>query len=393
MDVETFRRLLTPTGQTLLTQVSERAGVESDYALGSRLRRYHDPALVAAAVTQNHLRGLAVRKFGTDAARMYFTHDGLEQATRGRVADYRAQRLRALGATTVVDLGCGIGADLVAFARAGMSVRGVDIDPVRAQIAQANLEALGLSGTVEAGDATKADVADDEVVFCDPARRSARGRIFRLNGLVPSWDFVTEQLSGRGLAKVMPGVAHDDIPEGVRAEWISDGGDLVECCLWGKGLAPVSSSTGDGLLRATLLPSGETMTGSGVIPDDGPVGRFLYEPDDAVIRAGLVADLAEQIGGWLPDKQIAWISTDEQVATPFAHGFTVVDEIPFRTKQMRVALQERDIGPLTIKKRGVQQSPEDVIAKLKLTGSQAATVVLTRVQGSGKAFLVEPHAR
>ena len=138
MDLATFERLLAPEGQELLAEVADRAGIESDLGLGTRLRKTHDVDLVAAAVTQNHLRGKAEVKLGADAAHLYFTHDALEQATRHRVAAHRAQRLVDSGATSVVDLGCGIGADLIAFARAGLRVRGVEQDPVRAAIAAAN---------------------------------------------------------------------------------------------------------------------------------------------------------------------------------------------------------------------------------------------------------------
>ena len=165
MDRATFDRLLSPEGQRLLADVRERAGVESDLALGSRLRERHDPALVAAAVTQCHLRGRATTKFGPDAAKLYFTHDALEQSTRGVVARHRAARLVASGVRAVLDLGCGIGGDLIACARAGLQVRGVEIDPVRAAIARANLEALGLSGEVMEADALSITPRSDEVVL------------------------------------------------------------------------------------------------------------------------------------------------------------------------------------------------------------------------------------
>ncbi|MGU3292616.1 THUMP-like domain-containing protein [Williamsia sp. M5A3_1d] len=395
MDAETFRRLLTEPGQALLAEIAQRAGVESDHALGARLRTVHDGDFVAAAVTQNHLRGLAAAKFGDDAARMYFTHDALEQATRASVATHRAQTLRSLGVRKVVDLGCGIGSDLIAAARAGIAVRGVDIDPVRVEIARANLAALDLPGTVEVGDATTATVADDEVAFFDPARRTARGRVFRLDGLTPPWDLVAQRLAGRAVAKVMPGIGHDDIPDSVRAEWVSERGKLVECCLWGAGF----DHPDPGLRVATVLPSGATMSGDSRSEaradsdEAGPVGRYLFEPDDAVIRAGLVADLAQRIDGWLPDRHIAYITTDDPADTPFARGYLVLDELPYRTKQLRAALQDLDVGTLTVKKRGVQVVPEDLIAKLRLTGTRSALIVLTRVAGAGRAFLVEPLAR
>ena len=384
MDLDTFEQLLSPTGQSLLAEIAARAGIESDLALGTRLRKTHDLELVAAAVTQNHLRAKARSKFGSAAASMYFTHDALEQSTRSVVSLHRASRLVSSGASAVVDLGCGIGGDLIAFARAGLRVRGVEIDPVRAAIAQANLDVLGLAGTVSCGDATAVSVAADEVAFVDPARRDGKGRIFDPTNCMPPWDFVTALLAGRGLAKTMPGIDHRLIPAGVEAEWVSVGGDLVEACLWGEAFASARR-------RATLLPRGGTVTDADAESASiAAPGTYLYEPDDAVIRSGLVTAIAAQVDGWLIDPKIAYVSSDSHVPTPFARAFRVIDELPYREKPLKAELVKRDVGTLTIKKRGVDVVPELLIRKLKLKGSVTATVVMTRVADEGKAYLVEP---
>lgn len=382
MDPATFEQLLSPSGQALLAEIAERAGVESDLGLGTRLRKTYEPGLVAAAVTQNHLRGKAALKFGEDAARMYFTHDALEQSTRMSVAVHRATRLASTGAGSVVDLGCGIGGDLIALARAGLAVRGVELDPVRAAIAAANLRALGLAGEVVCGDAQDVSIGPDEVAFIDPARRDARGRTFSTADLQPPWDWVRELLAGRAVAKVMPGLAHDAVPAGVEAEWVSDGGDLVEACLWGVPFATTAR-------RATLLPSGAGLVADGEPAAVADVGAYLYEPDDAVIRAGLVMEFAATIGGWLPDAHIAYVSAEQAVDTPLARGFRIVEELPFKDKPLKAALQARGVGTLTIKKRGVDTVPEELIKRMKLKGKNKALVIMTRVQGQGRAFLVE----
>ena len=136
---------------------------------------------------------------------MYFTPDGLEQATRLSVASHRAARLPAFGASTVVDLGCGIGGDLVAFARAGLTAAGVDLDPVRVAVASANLEALGLPGAVGVADAIDPDIRPFDVAFADPARRTGRGRTFSLDAWTPPWSFVESLLAGNACVKTAPG--------------------------------------------------------------------------------------------------------------------------------------------------------------------------------------------
>src|SRR5262249_59914167 len=101
-----------------------------------------DATLASAALTQVSLRRLAEAKFGPDAAHMFFTRTGLEQATRREVADRRAARLAAAGVASIADLGCGIGSDTLAFARAGLTGRAGDADPVAAAVAAANTAPL-----------------------------------------------------------------------------------------------------------------------------------------------------------------------------------------------------------------------------------------------------------
>lgn len=391
MDEATFERLLEPDGQRLLAEVTDRAGTEADLALGTRLRRSFDIDLVAAAVTQAHLRGRARAKLGADAARLYFTHEALEQATRARVADHRAQRLAGTGTRSVLDLGCGIGADLLAYARAGLRVHGVDQDPVRVRIAAANLAALGLAGTTEVADATTVDRSGHDAVFVDPSRRTARGRSFDPRAFSPPWDFVSALLAGSAVVKTMPGIDHDLVPAGVEAQWVSDGGDLVEACLWGAPFAEVRrratvlrADSPDGGPAASLSDGDDPWQGAAAAP-----GPYLYEPDDAVIRAGLVTAVAALVDGWLLDPHIAYVSSDRLVATPFATAYRVLDELPFRDKPLKAALAARDVGSLTVKKRGVQVVPERLVQRLGLRGSTPATVVMTRVDGAGRAYLVE----
>lgn len=382
MDPATFERLLSPGGQELLAEVGARAGAESDLALGTSLRRDHPPELVAAAVTQHRLRAKARGKLGDDAARMYLTPDALEQATRASVARARARRLTASGTVAVVDLGCGIGGDLVAFAQAGLRVRGVERDPVRAAMARANLQALGLDGEVIGADLADVQPRADEVPFLDPARRDGRGRVFDPGAMTPSWDVVSRYLARPGVVKTLPGFPHRLLPEGVEAQWVSDGGDLVEACLWGPGLAIAPR-------RATALPSGAELVGFGDPGDVGDVGTWLHEPDDAVIRAGLVGELATRMRGRLVDPHLAYVTTDDQAYDPLARSFRIIEELPYREKPMGAALVAHDVGTLTIKKRGVDVVPEQLVRRLKLKGSRTATVILARIDNGARAFLVE----
>ncbi|TYL45235.1 class I SAM-dependent methyltransferase [Nocardioides sp. BGMRC 2183] len=390
MDLEAFDWLLTDVGQRVLEQarLAVLAG-EPELRVNTLLRRTTTAERAAAALTQVALRSAAVTKFGELAHRMYFTPEALEQATRAAVAEHRAARFAAFGARTLIDLGCGIGGDLIAAARSGLVCAGVDLDPVRVAVARANLAALELPGAVQVADATEVDHSGFDLAFADPARRSGTGRSFRVEDWTPPWTWVEGLLRRDACVKVAPGIPHDLVPEGVEAEWVSDHGEVKEAALWSGRTATVAR-------RATLI--GEGGLASITDEDDpgrtevgtGPVDAYLYEPDGAVIRAGLVTAVAAGVHGRLIDPKIAYVTSAEAFQTPFARGYRVLEHLPYREKQLRAALRERGVGTLTIKKRGVDVVPDQLRQRLALRGDTPATLVLTRVAGAGTALLVEP---
>nr|WSX77288.1 class I SAM-dependent methyltransferase [Streptomyces sp. NBC_00899] len=392
MTPEELEGLLTAEGQALLAGLREHDAVD-DLAVATRLRRTHDARLVAAALGQARLRQRAVAKFGAvDAHRMYFTPHGLEQSTRTSVATHRAQRLAAFGPSGVADLCCGVGGDAVAMLRAGLPVTAVDRDPLTCAVVAANAAALGLSDglRVVCADVEDVDTRDLDGVFVDPARRTARGRVFDPEAYSPplSWALDAAAAGSPGAVKVAPGIPHEAVPPAAEAEWISDGGDVKEAVLWFDGRG---DRVRPGTRRATLLPSGATLVGRG-LPDPQVrlVGHYLYEPDGAVIRAHLVAEVAEELDGGLVDPTIAYVTADDLRPTPYATAYEITDVLPFGLKRLKALVRERGIGVLTVKKRGSAVDPEDLRRRVRPQGPHSATVFLTRVQGAPTMLLGRP---
>ncbi len=382
-----FFELRTGEGQALLASL-ESYDPARELAVATRLRREHPAALVSAALSQARLRQRAAAKFGAeDARRMFFTPNGVEQATRRSVATYRAERFAGLGVRSVADLCCGIGGDAIALARAGIFVLAVDRDPLTAEVARANAEALGLTGLIEVRceDVTETDTSTYDAVFVDPARRGGRGRIFAPESYSPplSWAIAAARTRPHAALKIAPGIPHEAVPDDAEAEWISDGGEVKEAVLW--------FGTRPGAVGATLLPGPRALTGRG-LPDPRvrKVGRFLYEPDGAVIRAHLVAEVAQQLDGGLIDETIAYITADELRPTPYATAYEITDELPFGLKKLKALLRERGVGTLTVKKRGSAVEPEELRRKVKPQGPNAATVFLTRVAGAPTMLIGRP---
>lgn len=395
--------LLTPETLALLNQFAELGSGRDVLSAVSRLRRAGaTPKQSAVVMSQLKLRRRARTKFGEFAQRMLLTDDGLAQATRLEVAAHHAERFRAAGCTQVADLGCGIGADAMAFASLGFELLAVEADEVTAALATHNLSPFA-NVRVEQARAEDLDLTGFDGVYLDPARRTKRegatesGDSIRLNGPAqwqPSLDFAFGLANGERAVgvKLGPALAHDLIPDAAEAQWVSVGGELVECGLWfGPAARP-------GIRRSALLITAQAtneITSPRGIDDadaDAPVGElgaWLHEPDPALIRGRFIGQLAAMIDGRMISPGIAWITTDDEAATPFAKSFRVVESFKLDVTTLKRELQRREIGTLEIKVRGVDIDPQEFRRKLQLRGDVKATLICTRLAERRVAILAQ----
>jgi hypothetical protein len=111
----------------------------------------------------------------------------------------------------------------------------------------------------------------------------------------------------------------------------------------------------------------------------------LFEPDPALIRAGLLAEVAGHFyKGFLLDETIAYFTAhayDPTLPDHLARAWRILDWMPFNLKKLRAYLRERSVGSVTVKKRGTVVTPEVLIPQLKLKGDVSRTLVLTRCRG------------
>lgn len=396
MPTDSLSPLLTPEGWALLAEL-EPFSDEQVLALNTQLRKRGFSAdLIAAALSQVRLRHKAEKKFPGFAESMLFTPDGLQQATRLPVAAIHAQRFVQAGVSSVADLGCGIGADALAMAAAGLKVTAVDADETTAAAATINLMAFP-NATVQLGLAEEFDPATVEGLWLDPARRHTKNagdrRLFDPESFSPPLSFVLSlAASGAPLGvKLGPALPHDAIADDAEAQWVSVDGELVEVSLWFNRL-----KRSDVTRSALIITEGnhhELTSKRGFCEPDEPevplgkIERYIYEPDSAVIRAGLVADLARLTGAHLIDEHIAYLSSQNPVDTVFARGYEVLDLMPFNVKTMRDWVRSHNVGVVEIKKRGVDVVPEQLrkqlLAKQSRSATESATFLLTRLGKPG----------
>jgi hypothetical protein len=335
-----------------------------DLRVGEQLRKSWPADLVAAASEQTELRSAAAAK--TDAVEdLLLTRDGLEQASSQAVARHRASRFAAVR-DLVVDMCCGIGFDLRALAEVTHAV-GIDRDETHAICATHN---SGASTAV--ADVRDLRLPSSAAVFVDPARR----RDGRRGGYEPPLQWCFDLSVERVAVKAAPGLDLAVVPSGWEVEFVAEGRALKEACLW----SPTWSTT---TRRATVIHAGQavTMTQAQTTADVAvaPPGSFLLDPSPAVTRAGLVAELAAGLDAWQIDPQIAFLSADHPLRSPFGRALRVEASLPFSVKKLAAILRDLDVGPVDLRRRGLAGDVDDIRRRLRTTGSRRAVVMLTRV--------------
>jgi len=386
MDIQTFPVLRSPLGQEAIR--AAQALFPTEYAFLQHyqtLCRTYPPDLARVALETAIYRAEATNKFGERAAQMYFTREAMEQATPDEVSAHHAQRFS--GAHHILDLGCSIGGDTHHLAQYALTI-GLDRDPLRLHLARANVPGAEFA-LADLTSPLPFASAHHTALFFDPARRNNGRRAFSIHHYTPPLDIVRTWLPhfpALGV-KISPGVKREELAEyDAEVEFVSLSGDLKEAILW---FGPLKRGT----WRATLLPTGDTLIGDPTLP--APIatepGAYLYEPDAAVIRAGLVTTLAQQLDASLLDSTIAYLTSDTAHITPFARRWQVEAWMPFHLKKLRAALRKRGVGRVTVKKRGSPLQPEQLIRDLRLKkGEEERILVLTRVQRQHSVLICSP---
>lgn len=317
-----------PLSDNALAAADELYPLGSDTlgAVTSLRSRGFSPEDSSAIISLAQARTRARTKFGERARTLMLTQEASEQATRPVIAHYRADRLARVPGL-VADLGCGIGSDTAVYAAARGSVVAVELDPLTASFAAANLafcpRARVYSGDVTAYDpasgagseATLTDGAgaSPAILWLDPARRELRGarkaqteRLFDPEAFSPPFSFVLN-LARTGMpmgVKLGPGFPHEGIPSPediaseanpaprIEAEWIQSEGSLAELVLWFNALAQ------EGVARTATsvreLPAGPADRVPSVAEATGKVADLLPPYEAVSFRSALTAAEAER---------------------------------------------------------------------------------------------------
>lgn len=357
------------------------------------------PETLRAAAAQAQLRQRAAARF-PNAERLWWTADGLEQASRPAASAFRVDQLRAAGISHGVDLTCGLGLDLLAMATAGLRMVGVEQDPVLADLATRNIDRTGLAGRAEVvvGSCTDADVLASlpagGVWFVDPARRTgtrqADGSHMRLRDpeqWSPPWSWVLQvaQLVGTPtgpevlVAKASPAIAHD-LVDTASVQWLSESREVVEATVWwgvgapGSRCAVILPSDPTNTTPVWVCAEDRTVTVAG-LPDEA---AWLIEPDPAIIRAGAVSDLGALIDAQLIDEHLAYLSATAPLANDDLRGrcWRVLYSGRYHPASLRQACASAGVTRVELSGRGRRLDPQRVNRELRLPGGPGTIATL-----------------
>jgi len=361
------------------------------------LRKSITPQQAAMIMEQAQLRIRARRKFA-DADTMFFTGRSLEQSTSSLIATYKAKRFA--DANKVADICCGIGGDLISLAQrsdgSDFETVGVERDPVPACFAAANLTATGCEhARVETTSFEEFDLASFDAVHLDPDRR-AKGRTTTADFFEPTLQAIFERLNlDRQMVgiKVAPATEFETQDFPVEREWIGGWRECKQQVLWAgpgvtEGSRVATIVAKDGKHCHFRLPDSAEQPKKPKMAE--VIGPYIYEPHASVLAAGLGQALAAKYSLEYLARGVAYMNSDRILneAEPILKGYRVDAVLPVDLKQIQKKLRSMDVGKLVIKKRGVDQVLADKVSRLKLKGTEKATIVLTRHDKSRRAILV-----
>jgi len=286
--------------------------------------------------------------------RLVASKEDLRWATNELVADWRAERLKC---DRIADVGCGIGLQAMSFAKKCSSVIAIDIDGEKIKNAKANAKKLNFKNIdFLEGDALAPAVHEKakgcQAVFLDP-ERSPTAEARDIDGMKPDIkEFLTwySDITSNIAIEFPPQI--QDLPLDCEREYASVDGKLNRLTLYFGGLKKCERS-------AVALPAGESIQkGKGAIVRAAEIGRYVYEADHAVQKAGLIGELTALTGaGVIHEGKYVFLTSRELVRSAFFKAsYRVLDTCKFDLDRMRESLKKNGAEKALIR---YEVSPEE----------------------------------
>jgi len=228
--------------------------------------------------------------------KLIFPEKYLRFATPAEAAVYRAERLKC---GTIVEIGCGIGGQTIAFAERCKKVIAIEIDKEQLEITKKNLQKLNITNVkLILGDAlagyvfNQVKAENPDIVFCDTSRpefgkRSIDDLKPNVRKLIDMYSKITEKIA----VEIPPFVKDlDSVEVKFEREFLSIDGELNRLTLYFNNLKKCDKSV-------VALPEGDRLESKKAkevsFVNSASGFKYLYIIDPAVQLAGMVNEMAE----------------------------------------------------------------------------------------------------
>ena len=286
---------------------------------------------------------------------IYSNKDGLQLATPEIAAKYIAKRLKT---KTIADLGCGIGGQVIFFAQECDKVYAVERNPEKIEYAKKNCELYGVDN-VEfiLGDALSPEIrdkiSDSDIIFSDPARplaekkRTLENLQPPISELIRLYSGVTTKLAFHAPPQMPP----ERIGLDCEYEYMSISGQLNRLTLYFGDLKQCDRSAfvlpADAYLCSSDAPEIETRN----------IEEYVYEPEPAVLKAGLLGELAgaisdadESVYFYNGNKKRTLLTSKNPIDSPFFKDrYRVLDKTKQDIPQIKAVLTAANAGKVVLR--------------------------------------------
>lgn len=335
------------------------------------------------------VRKKALDKFPQEMAQKILgSNTMIQQASSMMVAKYKAAAVsERFDVKELVDICTGLGVDAIASGLAGIETKSYDASPEAVYCAKYNAELFNLTNChFETADAAAIDIPADAIVHVDPDRRATGRRSVHLKDYSPAEEFLVELTAktAGGVMKLSPALPREELEVfgDIDVEYVSTNNVCRQLLLWWPGQGNVKAtvvrddSTAESIVAADELAD---------VRED--FGRFVIEPDHAVLAASATDALAIKLGAWKLADQLVWLFSDSPADTPLARSFEIISHVPGRVSDVVKELRKNDAGQVELKTRGVQLNTDALQKKFSGKGSERLTVLWCRVGHKQHAFI------
>jgi predicted O-methyltransferase YrrM len=361
-------------------EVSVISTIKDELKALNYLRKKYSADYSRFILQQALLRKKALNKIPNDIVpKLYYEKSSLEQASSWKISEYRSNKaLKSYrNCKRVWDLGSGIGIDTLNFAM-NFEVNSVEIDDLRSEICQRNITSLGFNNRVKHinKDLTLClkNISKDDLVFLDPARRDSTGKKTSISEYIPSLEIIHLILEKTQniVVKISPAVDIQELESllsGIefQLEFISEDSQLKEAVLWFGDRFTLSKV-------ATILPSEVSVDDSEEVieysENENCKFEYMFEPDFAVIRAGLVEQLAAKLDLFKIDDEIAYLGSHHELTVESLNfmrnnsQFKVIHVLENKIENLVQYLLIAGYNYVDIKKRGFDVDTDTLQKKI-----------------------------